>query len=85
MANSILIDVIGYVALTTNLYSMAVKGESKLRIISTIANAIYIIYGVLMEAHPIVIGASIAVILHIYRLYDIKKEITKTKFKTCNT
>lgn len=82
MTSSTLIDVIGYIALTTNLYSMSLKGESKLRIISAIANAVYMIYGLLLGAHPIVIGASIAVILHIYRLRGMKKEIKKLKTNT---
>lgn len=66
--SSIAIDIIGYSALVINLYSMSVKGEYKLRLISAIANFIYIIYGILLNAFPIIIGCSIAVTLHIYRL-----------------
>ncbi len=62
------IDAIGYLALTINLYSMCTKGESKLRIFSTIANLIYIIYGILLGTTPIIVGCTIAVILHTYRL-----------------
>lgn len=70
--NSITIDIIGYSALAINLYSMSTKGEYKLRLVSTIANFIYIIYGILISALPIIIGCSIAVILHIYRLKKLK-------------
>ena len=66
------IDTVGYVALITNLYSMSVKGEYKLRLISALANAIYIGYGILLSAYPIIIGCSIAVILHVYRLVNEK-------------
>jgi len=72
--NLITIDIIGYSALAINLYSMSVKGEYKLRLISAIANFIYIIYGVLISAFPIIIGCSLAVILHIYRLNRLKAE-----------
>lgn len=72
----ILIDSIGYAGLIINLYSMSVKGEYKLRLISLIANIIYILYGVLIVANPIIIGCTIAVILHGYhiRRLQIKKE-----------
>ncbi len=62
--NSVFIDSIGYAALVVNLYSMSTKGEYKLRIISLIANIGYIFYGVLINATPIIIGCTIAVLLH---------------------
>lgn len=65
-------DYIGYAGLLLNLYSMYAKGEYKLRLFSAGANFIYIIYGVLIAAYPIVIGSAIAVVLHLYRLKNIK-------------
>ncbi|MEO0528298.1 MAG: hypothetical protein AAFZ89_13790 [Bacteroidota bacterium] len=65
-------DIIGYFALLLNLYSMSVKGERRLRIISLVANCIYVLYGMLIQAMPIILGCSIAVLLHGYRLYQIK-------------
>lgn len=66
------IDIVGYTALLINLYSMSVKGEYRLRLISAIANFIYIIYGVLLSALPIIIGCAIAVLLHLIRLRRLK-------------
>lgn len=63
-----LIDSIGYAALVINLYSMSTKGEYKLRLISLIANIGYILYGVLLSATPIIVGCTIAVLLHGYHL-----------------
>ena len=63
-----LIDSIGYIALVINLYSMSTKGEYKLRFISLIANAGYILYGALIGATPIIVGCTIAVLLHGYHL-----------------
>ena len=63
-----LIDCIGYGGLVINLYSMSTKGEYKLRLISLIANIIYIIYGVLISAAPIIVGCTIAVFLHGYHI-----------------
>ena len=65
-------DLVGYLGLALNLYSMYTKGEYKLRIFSVIANIIYIIYGVLIAAMPIIVGCTIAVILHVYRLRNLK-------------
>lgn len=67
-----LIDCIGYGGLVINLYSMSTKGEYKLRLISLIANVIYIIYGVLIIATPIIVGCTIAVFLHGYHLRRLK-------------
>ena len=70
--NTILIDSIGYGGLIINLYSMSTKGEFKLRLISLMANVIYIIYGVLISASPIIVGCTIAVFLHGYHLRRLK-------------
>lgn len=64
-------DLIGYTGLVLNLYSMYTKGEYKLRLFSTVANGVYIVYGLLIHALPIVIGCAIAVALHTYRLKSI--------------
>lgn len=66
--NTLLVDFIGYVALIINLYSMSKSNEFKLRLLSLIANTIYVAYGILMSAFPIIIGCTIAVILHGYHL-----------------
>jgi hypothetical protein len=74
--NPLLIDCIGYGGLVINLYSMSTKGEYKLRLISLIANIVYILYGLLISATPIIVGCTIAVFLHGYHLkrLKIKKE-----------
>jgi hypothetical protein len=73
--NTFLIDSIGYGGLIINLYSMSTKGEYKLRFISLIANLVYILYGALISATPIIVGCTIAVFLHGYhiRRLNIKK------------
>jgi|688.fasta_scaffold119915_2 hypothetical protein len=71
-------SVIGYFGLVLNLYSMSLKGEFKLRLFSLFANFIYVIYGFLIVAYPIIIGSTIAVLLHIIRIkklnYDRNQE-----------
>ncbi|MCB0397553.1 MAG: hypothetical protein KDD36_12935 [Flavobacteriales bacterium] len=65
-------DVIGYIGLSLNLYAMYTKGEYRLRLFSAIANFIYIIYGILINALPIVAGCTIAVVLHLIRLRTLR-------------
>ncbi|PRX54870.1 hypothetical protein [Flagellimonas meridianipacifica] len=65
-------DFVGYFALVLNLYSMSAKCEQRLRVISLVANGIYILYGILIHATPIIAGCSIAVLLHAYRLHQMK-------------
>jgi hypothetical protein len=67
-------SIIGYIALSLNLYSMSVKGEYKLRFFSAIANSIYVVYGIFLQEYPIIIGSSIAVVLHVTRLLKLKQE-----------
>ncbi len=69
------LDSIGYLAIIVNLYSMLVKGEKRLRLISTIANSIFILYGILLGAMPIIVGSCIAVFLHSYHLRRIRKDV----------
>lgn len=73
--SSIFIDCIGYGGLVINLYSMSTKGEYKLRLISLLANLVYILYGALISATPIIVGCTIAVFLHGHHLrrLNIKK------------
>lgn len=65
------IDLVGYTALAINLFSMSQANVKNLRWLSLTANAIYIFYGVLLSAMPLIIGCSIAVCLHGYRLYKL--------------
>jgi|GEM_PF-748269 len=78
-------DLIGYTGLALNLYSMYMKGEYRLRLFAILANFIYIIYGFLISAMPIAIGCTVAVILHLYRLKNIKTykhvEHSKSNYK----
>ena len=55
-------DTVGFVALILNLYSMASRGEYRLRLVSAIANAIYVVYGVLISAAPVIIACPIRVV-----------------------
>lgn len=71
--------ILGYLGLTLNLTSMAMKDIFHLRLLSLLANAIYIVYGFLIGATPFVIGCTIAVLIHSHKIYIIKQR-TKNDF-----
>ena len=70
--NESTIQLIGFLALAINLYGMSSKGEYRLRIFSLLANSIYLVYGVLILAYPIIIGCCIAILLHTYHINRIR-------------
>lgn len=64
--------IIGYVGLVVNLTSMAMSKLLYLRVLSLVANAIYILYGFLLDAPPFIIGCSVAVLIQAYGIFKIK-------------
>jgi hypothetical protein len=65
-------NALGFLALTLNLTAMTMKGILYLRVLSLVANAIYIVYGLLLGAAPIIAGSTIAVIIHSVSIYRLK-------------
>jgi hypothetical protein len=65
-------NALGFLALTLNLTSMTMKDILYLRVLSLLANTIYIIYGLLIGAAPIVTGSFVAVVIHSVSIYRLK-------------
>jgi hypothetical protein len=74
-------NALGFLALTLNLTAMTMKDILYLRVLSLVANALYIIYGLLLGAAPIVTGSFVAVVIHSITIYRLKhaKQITISK------
>ena len=68
-----MIDALGFFGLFVNLTSMAMKDIFYLKFLSLAANSIYIIYGVLIEVIPIIVGSVIAVGIHAVRIYKLNQ------------
>lgn len=66
-----MIDIIGYSGLIFNLLSMTMKDVIHLRLLALCGNLIYIIYGLLLNSMPFIIGCTIAVIIHSYHIYKL--------------
>lgn len=65
-------DIIGYIGLILNLSSMAMKNVRYLRWLALSANAVYIIYGLLLNALPLILGCSVAVCIHAYHIHKLR-------------
>lgn len=74
-----MVQIIGYTALSLNLISMSMKNTFNLRVGSLLANLIYVVYGVMIDAPPVYIGASIAMLLHSYRIFKTIEENRELK------
>lgn len=67
------IHTLGYIALAVSLFSMTRKNVLTLRILSAAANAFYVVYGFLLNAPPLIIGCSTAILIHAYQIYKLRK------------
>jgi hypothetical protein len=67
-----MINALGFLALILNLTSMTMKNILYLRVLSLIANALYILYGLLIGAAPIIAGSFVAVVIHAVTIYKLK-------------
>lgn len=74
-------NALGFLALTLNLTSMAMKDLLTLRSLSLVANSIYIVYGFLISSPPIITGSFVAVVIHAVSIYRLKhpRQITPVK------
>lgn len=74
-----MVQVIGYTALSINLISMSMKNILYLRVLGLVANAVYVVYGAMLDAPPVFIGCAIAIFLHSYRIYKTMNEKKEEK------
>ncbi len=63
-----MIEIYGYISMIVVVISMMMKDMKWLRIINTISCAMFVIYGLLIGAYPIVLLNSIVILINLYRL-----------------
>jgi len=66
-------EYIGYSALALSLLSVNMTNMLRFRLLHLVSSWIYLVYGVMIEAMPLIIGASLFSLIHCYRLYKIFK------------
>lgn len=62
------IEIYGYISMIVVVISMMMKDIKWLRILNSISCAMFIIYGFLISAHPIIILNSIVIGINVFRL-----------------
>ena len=66
-------EYIGYTALLISLLSITMSNMVRFRWLHIISSSIYLIYGYLIGAMPLIVGATLFVIIHSIRLYKMYK------------
>lgn len=66
-----MVHLLGLAALGFSLLAMSMKNILTLRILSAAANFIYIIYGLLLGAPPLIIGGAIVIVIHGYHIHKL--------------
>ncbi len=77
MFNVALIEWVGYAASLLIVISLMMTSIVKLRIINTIGCLLFVIYGVNVNAYPVVISNALIVLINIYNLYSLRKQNNK--------
>ena len=67
-------EYVGYTALCISLLSVNMNNMLWFRCLHLLASCIYLVYGVMIEAMPLVIGASLFTLIHTYRIFKHIKE-----------
>ena len=73
MFNAITIEWVGYAASLFIVLSLTMTSIIKLRIINSIGCLLFIIYGLNLNAYPVVISNALIVMINIYNLYMLSK------------
>jgi uncharacterized protein with PQ loop repeat len=68
-----MIQLIGYLATITTILSFTFKNILKLRIVSSIACCLWIIYGIYRQDIPVTIVNISVLLIHIYHFINYKK------------
>ena len=60
------IEIYGYISMVVVIISMLQKNVEKLRIINTISCIMFVIYGFLIGAYPVIVLNSIVILINLY-------------------
>ncbi len=63
------VELWGYISMIVVVISMLMKDIKLLRILNTVSCAMFIVYGVFMNAMPIILLNSIVIVINLWRLW----------------
>ena len=62
------IEIYGYISMIVVIISMLMKDMKRLRIINTISCAMFLIYGLILSAYPIVLLNTTIIFINLFKL-----------------
>jgi len=68
-----MINLFGFLALGLALFALSNKNIIKLRVWHFLSSLMYILYGIAINAMPVIIGAVLYCFIHGYHIYKSKK------------
>ncbi len=74
-----MVEILGYVAMIIVLVSFTMKDMMKLRMLNSIACAMFVVYGIIHETTPIVIMNILVILVNVF--YLIKERMEKKFYK----
>jgi len=63
------VEIYGYISMLVVIISMLQKNVEKLRIINTISCIMFVVYGFLIGAYPVILLNSIITVINLYKLF----------------
>ncbi len=67
-------EIVGYLASVSVMTSLLMGNVVWLRIINTVGCVLFVIYGMAVEAYPVVLLNALCVFINIYHLIKLKKQ-----------
>lgn len=64
------IEIWGYISMCVVIWSMTLKNMKWLRIVNSISCAMFIIYGLILSAYPIVVMNTIVIGINLFRVFS---------------
>ena len=68
-------EIIGFLALMIGLTAMGMKRMLWLRALHGSSAVLYIVYGLMIEAYPLIVGGFAFLTIHIYHIFKLTKAL----------
>lgn len=75
------VEWIGYAASILIIISLAMTYIVKLRILNSIGCFLFVVYGLYVKAYPVAISNAVIILINIYNLYNISKQMKNKQYK----
>ena len=73
MFNFSFIEIIGYLATLIVVFAFSMKDLTKLRVLSSLGNALFVLYGILHASVPVIVTNAVITAINLYYLMPAKR------------